>query len=251
MEKTGRGFKDRRKGMFLHTVCREGCCTLLAAGCYRKIREISRKRVYTLLWLRKPLNQEPLKTGKILLWNTCLAYALTPLHLPALTLPITQFCSQGQCIARSRHRASSKSTFRFPHPFNIKSSNWRYVWHKIDKNRYYTWFWIKGQGRDVETRQQVSLTQETQYPEFDICGGKKKWAGTKLLVLCSISNILLHPSKWNSQKNLSVVFHLKAVSFIPFPEQTMANPAILGSRTKQQGSNSTPRSFWKKDLKTL
>lgn len=147
--------KTREKGCFC-TQCVE---RVAAPSLLQDVTEKSWKRVYTLLWLRKPLNQEPLETEKILLWNACLAYALAPLHLPALTLLITQFCSQGHCIARSRHRASSKSTFRFPHPFNIKSSNWRYVWHKIDKNRYYTWFWIKGQERDVETRQQVSLTQ--------------------------------------------------------------------------------------------
>lgn len=74
MEKTGMSFKDKRDGS-AHSVSRgllhPPCCRML-----QKNQGNSWKRGYTLLWLRKPLNQEPLEIGKILLWNTCLAYDL-------------------------------------------------------------------------------------------------------------------------------------------------------------------------------
>lgn len=77
---------------------------------------------------------------------------------------------------------------------------------------------------------------------------EERKACLKLLVLCSIYNILLHPSNWNPQKYPSVIFSLKAVSFIPFPYWMMVNSAILGSWTKWRGSTNIPHPFWKNDL---
>lgn len=146
MQKAGRGFKAKSKGC-----CFTSCIERVVAPSLlqnvkiyltQKKQENSRTNVYakTRFGSESPWITSHWRLGKYcfeILLHICLAYTILPLHLPVFILSITQSCSQGHYTSRS------KSTSHFPHLFSIKSSNWRHVWHKLDKNGYYPWFLAK------------------------------------------------------------------------------------------------------------